>query len=81
MALVQQLREEEKEEGREGTTTDKGSEARDALEKAFGMSIQNYVDYVEGSIQIKDRSNGKGGSVAISDAEKELVRTLRSLYL
>ena len=81
LALVRQLREEEKEEGREGTTMDnKGANARDALEKVFGMSVQNYGDHVEGRIRSKD-INSKSESIAVSDAEKELVTILRSLYL
>ena len=82
LALVRQLREEEeKGEGREGTTMDnKGANARDALEKVFGMSVQNYVDHVEGRIRSKD-INSKSESIAVSDAEKELVTILRSLYL
>ena len=82
LALVRQLREEEeKEEGRAGTTMDnKGANARDALEKVFGMSIQKYVDHVEGRIRSKD-INSKSESIAVSDAEKELVTILRSLYL
>ena len=81
LALVRQLQEKEKEEGREGTTMeDKGANARDALKKVFGMSIQNYVDHVEGRIRSKD-INSKSESIAVSDAEKELVTILRSLYL
>ena len=82
LALARQLREEEeKEEGREGTTMDnKGANARDALEKVFGMSVQNYVDHVEGRIRSKD-INSKSEGIAVSDAEKELVTILRSLYL
>ena len=83
LALVRQLREEEEEDerGREGTTMDnKGANAREALEKMFGMSIQDYAEHVEGRIQSKD-SNSKSESIAVSDAEKELVTILRSLYL
>ena len=82
LALARQLREEEeKEEGREGTTMDnKGANARDALEKVFGMRVQNYVDHVEGRIRSKD-INSKSESIAVSDAEKELVTILRSLCL
>ena len=81
LALVRQLREEENERGRKGTTTtDKVTNARDALEKVFGLSIQDYVEQVEGRMRSKDVTS-KSESVAVSDAEKELVATLRSLYL
>jgi len=84
LALVRQLREEEEEEegGREGTTTaaNKRTNARDALEKVFGMKIQDYIEQIEGRIRSREVSS-KSERVAVSDAEKELVATLRSLYL
>jgi len=44
------------------------------------MKIQDYIEQIEGRIRSREVSS-KSERVAVSDAEKELVATLRSLYL
>lgn len=69
LGLVKQL---QNEDGRDISMED----SKKALEAVFGMTVGEYMQ----SIDEKQNEREEAGGIGVSDAEKELVEVLRSIY-